>query len=294
MKIKYFSYITEQSFKTLPNGERVFYFGLPWSKPYVLPDKDIEQRIYKKLLWINRLGLGTMILGQPFLFINIPDIIEKPVWWFAYLFGISFLFWVVSWGILRKDLLQIQRTTTSGTFSSFYYDMAKRHSEGGLVLGLLVSLAFVIVGIWLLFGEINFYIGLANIVLFTAVATGWGYALNIKSTIPSEEKLEEKTDIFGESIRSQNKLDLPNYEVMSILEIANNDEKIVMLKYSQSFSNVLRCKKDGSIIWQAELPNQLDDVYTNIEWRDEKLIAFSRSCVSVVLDENTGTILSGK
>lgn len=290
MKIKYFSYITEQSFKTLPNGERVFYFGLPWSKPYILPDKDIEQRIYKKLLWINRLLLGTLILGQPFLFINVPDIIEKPAWFFAYLFGVSFFFWMVSWIVLRKDLHQIQRTKASRTFSSFYYDMAKRHSEGSLVLGLLVSLAFVIAGVWLLFGEINFYIGLANIVFFTAAATGWGYALNIKSTIPSEEKI----DNFGESIRSQNKLDLPSYDVISILEIVNSDEKIVMLKYSQSFQNVLRCKKDGSVIWQAELPNQSDDVYTNIEWRDEKLIAFSRSCVSVMLDENTGKILSGK
>jgi hypothetical protein len=79
-----------------------------------------------------------------------------------------------------------------------------------------------------------------------------------------------------------------------LLETSNSEEKIAMLKYEEAFPNVLRFRLDGSIVWQAELPTQSNDVYTNLEWMDGKLHAFSRSCMSVLLDENTGKIVSGK
>jgi len=99
---------------------------------------------------------------------------------------------------------------------------------------------------------------------------------------------------LSENLRKYSKDALPNYEISILLEIPNNEEKIAMLKYDESFSNILRCRLDGLIIWQAELPTQSNDVYTNIEWKDGRLHAFSRSCVSVILDENTGEIVSGK
>lgn len=179
MKLQFFSYITEQSFKTLPNGERVFYLGFPWPT-YVIPDKTTEQRLFNKLIWINRLILGV-IIGQPFLYRYVPNIIEKPIWFFAYLFGIFILFCVIISAVFEKDFRELRHTKTSMGFSSFCYDMAMRHSEGELLFGLLGSLAFVAGGVWLLFGKINFYIGLANILFFGIVASGWGYALYLKS-----------------------------------------------------------------------------------------------------------------
>jgi hypothetical protein len=38
--MRYFAYIAEQSFKTAPSGERLFFPYGPWSRPYVLPDAD--------------------------------------------------------------------------------------------------------------------------------------------------------------------------------------------------------------------------------------------------------------
>lgn len=68
---------------------------------------------------------------------------------------------------------------------------------------------------------------------------------------------------------------------------------IVMYRYDKAFRNVCRCKPDGTTLWQAELPTtDTNDVYTNIEWKDGLLTAFSRSCISVILDVETGKIIS--
>lgn len=100
-------------------------------------------------------------------------------------------------------------------------------------------------------------------------------------------------DLSG-NLRTQTQGSMPNYEISTLLPIPQSKEKIIMLQYDEAFPNILRCRLDGSIIWQAELPTKSNDVYTNIEWKDGKLHAFSRSCVSVILDENTGKIVSGK
>lgn len=99
---------------------------------------------------------------------------------------------------------------------------------------------------------------------------------------------------LSENLREHSKGSLPTYEINTLLDIPNSEEKVAMLKYDKAFSNILRCRLDGSIVWQAELPATSNDVYTNVEWKDGKLHAFSRSCSSVLLDENTGKIVSGK
>lgn len=97
---------------------------------------------------------------------------------------------------------------------------------------------------------------------------------------------------LSNGIRIHSKNSFPSYAISLLLPIPDSQEKIVMLSYSESFPNVLRCRLDGSIIWQAELPTESNDVYTNIEWVDGKLHAFSRSCSSILLNENTGKIIS--
>jgi hypothetical protein len=99
---------------------------------------------------------------------------------------------------------------------------------------------------------------------------------------------------LSEDLRTHSNSVLPNYEIGMLLSIPNSSEKIVLLRYMEPFANILRCRLDGSIVWQAELPTTSNDVYTNVEWKQGKLYAFSRSCASVVINENTGRILSGR
>lgn len=98
---------------------------------------------------------------------------------------------------------------------------------------------------------------------------------------------------FSENLRLHLEDGLPSYEIAKVIPAPKRDEQIVMLKYTGSFKNILRCRLDGSILWQADLPGE-DDVYTNVEWQDGKLNAFSRSCMSVFLDAETGKIISSR
>lgn len=95
---------------------------------------------------------------------------------------------------------------------------------------------------------------------------------------------------LGYKIYAQLDKKFPTPDISITLAIPNSEDLIVMMKYVTTFRNVLRCKPDGSIQWQAELPTDTGDVYTNIEWKGDKLIAYSRSCITVSLDINTGKI----
>ena len=130
-----------------------------------------------------------------------------------------------------------------------------------------------------------------------AGVTRWGLYRNELRNLQKIDFLSVTASAYqqlSDNLRMHSKGSLPNYEISILLEIPNSKEKIAMLKYEEAFPNILRFRLDGSIIWQAELPTQSNDVYTNIEWKDGKLHAFSRSCISVLLDENTGKIVSGK
>jgi hypothetical protein len=64
----------------------------------------------------------------------------------------------------------------------------------------------------------------------------------------------------------------------------------------QPFPNLLRVGPDGQVVWRAELPEPGDwtDEYVEFGHRDGKLTANSWSCFHVVLDPETGRILSKK
>jgi len=92
-------------------------------------------------------------------------------------------------------------------------------------------------------------------------------------------------------IRASMKQKFPNYDVVKLLVIPRSDERIILLKYTEDFQNVLRCRADGTVIWQAELPTP-EDTYKEIRWEDGELIATSRYLRSYNLDKETGRIIS--
>lgn len=191
MKIKYFSYIAEQSFKTSPNGERLFYFGGLWSKPYIIPDQEIEKRLFKKQLWMLRLFLGAMILGQPFLFIAVPNIVKTPLGYILYFVGIMLLYWFVNQLVFKKELSRLSRANTRTPLADFYRDTAKKHGTVGLGLGFLGSVGFVLAGLWMIESEINPFVGWITIIFFGLCAVAWGYTLVLKITMPKNTEFSD-------------------------------------------------------------------------------------------------------
>ena len=132
-----------------------------------------------------------------------------------------------------------------------------------------------------------------GIVLLISIAVVLGYLSFSPINETNSQNLSEPFDSynkFSRKISLQANVALPTYDIGILLSIPNSNDKIVMLKHVQSFRNILRCKEDGSVLWQAELPTETDDVYTNVNWQDQNLCAHSRSCTTVVLDLETGEI----
>jgi hypothetical protein len=180
--MRYFTYIAEQSFKTGPNGERLFYHSGPWSRPYLIPDAETERAIYRKQVWMLRIALGGLIVTQPFLFIRHPEVIGSSLNFIAYMAAITFGFWIVGRIVLAPELRRLERAPARLSWTSFMGQTADKHSFVGLALGFAACLAFVAIGIWLLaIGEASVP-AIFSIVFFGACAVGWMYALSRKRT----------------------------------------------------------------------------------------------------------------
>src|SRR5262245_60358021 len=130
--MRYFAYIAEQSFKTGPAGERLFYTNGSWSRPYVIPDAQTEQRIFRKQLWSLRIMLGGLIVAMPVLFIGFPQVTGDARYFFAFFVAVAALFWLAFRMILRPELKRLERAPAKMSQRSFYRQMADKHSYRAL------------------------------------------------------------------------------------------------------------------------------------------------------------------
>lgn len=181
----YFDYIAKQSFRSAPSGKRLFYRGGSWSRPYLVPDQATEQRLYIRQLWLLRLLLGVLILGQPFLFLLVPGVIREPLWFLGYLIAVMVVSGVAGHLLFRGPLRGLRRAPSRLPIRAFYTEMARRHSARALALGLLSSLAFIACGVGMLLAghtPVNAWICIG---VFGPAAFAWGYALWLKLRVVS-------------------------------------------------------------------------------------------------------------
>jgi hypothetical protein len=178
----YFTYIADQAFKEGEHGETLFFLGGPWSRPLVIGD-DRKDATYRRHLWMQRLFLGTLIIGQPFLFMAIPEITSAILGFLTYVVSISLLYWVAKRFVFRRELQQCPRLDKRMPFRRFYQQVADRHSSEGLFLRFIGCMLFVAFGIWMLFDVSSGqrFIGLICGVLFSGFGLGWAYAWRLKS-----------------------------------------------------------------------------------------------------------------
>jgi len=185
--VGYFKYIAKSSFVTTPTGERMFYRGWPFSRPYVVPDSATEGRLYAKQLWMARLLLGTQILGWPLLFSFVPNVTKRPLAFFGYLGAVMVAVWQVDYLVFHRELRGLQRARERMSLRILYADMAARRSTGLLILGLLGSLLFVASGVWILVAERSSpIIAWVCIGFFALLALSLGYTLRLKRSAVSE------------------------------------------------------------------------------------------------------------
>ena len=178
--MRYFTYITEQSFKTGPNGERLFCLSGPRSRPYIIPDAETETRIYRKYVWLLRIMLGGVIVGQPFAFLLWPGLIAKPQAFGAYLVALVLASGLATRLVLAGDLRKLARLPKPMPFAAFYGELAQKHSLTKLILGLIACLMFVALGIGLLGMGGSRAPGVVCIAFFGVCSLAWISALILK------------------------------------------------------------------------------------------------------------------
>lgn len=104
--------------------------------------------------------------------------------------------------------------------------------------------------------------------------------------------------VFGSAPRWRGRIE--GHRVEQAAALAGTDDAIVLLEpppiddLLRPFRNLLRVAADGTIVWRAELPVPADwtDQYVNFEQHAGILSANSWSCYFVVLDRETGDIVS--
>jgi hypothetical protein len=179
-RMGFFTYLAEQSFRTSATGERLFYDMWPWSRPFIVPDEDTEQRLLRKQAWILRIVLGGLFL-QPLLLGSRPDVLQQTFSFLVYLVIWITVYWAAVQIVFARDLRRLQRSPVRLGLRSFYSQTAQRHSKSALFLGFMGSLLFVTGGMWILSEGANPAMALFIISFFALAAVAWGYALFLKS-----------------------------------------------------------------------------------------------------------------
>jgi hypothetical protein len=185
--VRYFAYIAEQSFKTGPGGERLFYLGGPWSRPYIIPDAETEHRLFRRHLWALRIMLGALILAMPVLFAAFPVSLENSLYFFCLFAAAMTLYMIGIRLVLMPELRRLERVPANVSLGSFYRQMAEKHSALALSLGLGACLLFAAGGAWgLTVGQVSAPIAIFTIGFFMLCALAWGYALFLKRSSVSQ------------------------------------------------------------------------------------------------------------
>jgi hypothetical protein len=183
--MRYFAYIAEQSFRTGPNGERLFYTSGPWSRPYIIPDAETEQKLFRRQLWSMRILLGALILGAVISVIAFPDLPGNSWQFFGVLVGAVAIFWLANQAALWPVLKGLERAPAQLSLGSFYRQMSEKHSTLALSLGFGGCLVFVAASAWALsVGQMSAPVAIFSMAFFGLCALAWGYALLLKRRAP--------------------------------------------------------------------------------------------------------------
>jgi hypothetical protein len=70
------------------------------------------------------------------------------------------------------------------------------------------------------------------------------------------------------------------------------DDYIILLDYYQSsqaklWANLRRVRATGEVVWMASAPSS-SDIFTDVDWRDGRLVAWTWECFMVAVDHDTG------
>ena len=174
----YFAFLTDQAFRTSPTGERLYYPGGPWSRPFVITSEATELKLRKRTIWLLALSLGPIFIGMPILGMVHPSSMLDTRVLIGLLTGGLILQYVLRTLLFRTTLKQLNRFASSTPVSDYYRSRAESQSVPGLGFGLLLSL-LLMANAALMYGR-SPVISILCVGLFGYFSVGWGYTFFLK------------------------------------------------------------------------------------------------------------------
>jgi hypothetical protein len=152
---------------------------------------------------------------------------------------------------------------------------------------------------------IGIALSIGSIVFIAYLLQQWFFARSFSSNYQQlpQKDFQPQNPELSEKIKTNSGVNLPTYEIDTLLPVQNNEDSIILVNYRnwKGFRNILRCHPDGSIVWLVELPDLsswggmlklFSDYYIHIEWNNQGLRACSASGFNVILDVETGKVIS--
>ena len=167
----YFDGLIEGSFKTAADGQRLFYPWGVWGKGRVLDDPRTEQRIRRFLKVYYMVSLPLVIISV--------ITVQSSGFYYAYVL-IPVVLLVYGVGILsltRRLLATRERLRWTESLAN----SGRAHSGAMLCFLFIVSVLFVIGGIWMILDRQEVGMGLLSILFFGACGTIIGYMLRART-----------------------------------------------------------------------------------------------------------------
>jgi hypothetical protein len=176
----YFTNMAAAAFGSDGEGRKLF---SPWglfARSYYIPDTVSEGRLFRKLTWYYRISLFAVFIPTPFLF---RHFLRQPWLFLGSLALVTSASWLAMFIVLHSDLESLQRAPSRPSLRLLYTRVAQRRTQRGLILGLLSSIVFVVLGACMCSeGGFPFAWRVSAVVFFGACAIACGYMLYLKQT----------------------------------------------------------------------------------------------------------------
>jgi hypothetical protein len=137
----YFDDIARMQFRWSDDGRRLFVPGILWSRRWIVPDAETEERLFEHAVWINRVLPGVVALVYVLFTIVADGFAHSAFRVTVLLVAIVGLRWVIGVVVLRPDLARLERMSGRDGLRSYMANMAEAQSAARLTFGLVFLLA---------------------------------------------------------------------------------------------------------------------------------------------------------
>jgi len=175
----YFSYLASSQFQKTEDGKSLFYIGLcgPFSRPYLIETPEEETALKIKVTTFYKCFFLLFIIPC-IIYLNSLETLDAKIFFRSIFVGC--IFWYLLLKIwVSKEIKNMKKSESKISLHQFYKSIAEKHSFLNLILGLIGSLGFIALFIFIK-TDIPHTVFVFSISISGIFALLWGYILFLK------------------------------------------------------------------------------------------------------------------